>query len=510
MLDSITRWFFLLHIPITLLVDLSPLYPSSPLFAVPHAIRAFYLKSFNDPLLAGHSYPGGWFGSFLFLELVLQLPACIWVTVQYSRNRAHTFFTQFVIFAYSVQVATTTWACLAEVISFETLAISDKIQLIGFYGPYLGIPIAMAIASARRMSDQYNKAKKFESYLASRHSPVDVTEKTVFITGANSGIGFGCVQRLIDDHSIAMTCRGLRLTLILSVRSKAKADSILERLQTVIARHDGSLIIDFVYMDLTSMSSVEAAARELLKTYKGKIDVLLFNAGMAQFTKFDVSLATKQFFTEGLLATISVPKFKIQRLGGKTEDDMGITFQANIFGHYYLAERLKDCMKKEGYIIWMSSLEATKDALKFDDYQANTHTLAYESSKRLMDIIWHSSQNLDHRNFLVHPGYCSTEIASDVVHRILKPLWIWTFYAARFFGSQVHTATAYNGAYSAARIISDPDKYDTRVKWGSGGRWDGEKVMLDTHFDPIEDTPEVRNLMKEMHSLRQDWLARLK
>jgi hypothetical protein len=32
----------------------------------------------------------------------------------------------------------------------------------------------------------------------------------------------------------------------------------------------------------------------------------------------------------------TVPRYLIERVGSKTTDDLGLVFQANVFGHYYI------------------------------------------------------------------------------------------------------------------------------------------------------------------------------
>lgn len=32
----------------------------------------------------------------------------------------------------------------------------------------------------------------------------------------------------------------------------------------------------------------------------------------------------------------TVPRYLIERVGSKTADDLGVVFQANVFGHYYI------------------------------------------------------------------------------------------------------------------------------------------------------------------------------
>ncbi|XP_007117729.2 sigma intracellular receptor 2-like [Physeter macrocephalus] len=63
--------YFLSHIPITLLVDLQAVLPRDLYRVELRNLRQWYTEEFKDPLL--HN-PPVWFKSFLFCELVFQLP----------------------------------------------------------------------------------------------------------------------------------------------------------------------------------------------------------------------------------------------------------------------------------------------------------------------------------------------------------------------------------------------------------------------------------------------------
>lgn len=485
-------------------------------------IRSVYLSNFNDPLISGRSDPGGWFESLIFLEGAVQLPVCFYVVLQYARQKQHETVTRIIIIAYSVQVMTATWACIFETLAFADLSFFERANLLGFYLPYLIIPSLMAWYSSKSVLSESKKRRRELQYLREHHDKTKsdetaVRSKTILITGANSGVGFGIVQQLIDQHEIALSYGTVRLTLVLTVRNESKAKSILTRLANPQEQYKNNLTFDFVYMDLLEMSSIESAAQTLASKYPTGIDSIICNAGMAQFSHLDLVKATLQFLTHPVLA-ISEPNYKVQTVGGLSTDGLGATFQANVFGHYYLAKRLIDMhvLRRTGTpnrstIIWMSSLEATNRQLDPQDIQAKSHEYAYESSKRLIDIMW-SSSDLGVKQYLVHPGFCSTNIVAETMHPtlvpLIGPLWTSIFYLARSLGSHFHTATAYNGAYAAARVAIDPEVYNNNTKWGSAGAWDGQSLVLDTKYDEI-DASMATQVVKEMNDLRDQWTRRL-
>lgn len=516
-MELVTKYFFLAHIPITLLVDLSPLYPKTKLFAVTHWIKDFYVSTFNDPLVAGTSSPGGWFTSLICLEGVVQLPVCFFVLLQYARKRARTPLTRVIVIMYSAQVATATWACLFECLSFDAsvVSITDKLYLMGFYLPYLIIPCAMLWYNAAQIlsettTDSSELAYLRDSIRRPTTSTKEVLKKKFMITGANSGVGFGIVQRIILQNAIALRRGDMNINLILTVRDQAKADSILARLAYEREMFRASLEIQFVFMDLTSMASIESAAQSVVALTKDRqLDTFICNAGMAQFLYLDLWKATIQFL-KSPIESISRPNYKIQKLGGLSKDGIGATFQANFFGHYYLMHRLinEKILTASSVVIWMSSLEATADALKKGDIQGLTHRLAYESSKRVMDVNWFNSEDSAVPQYLVHPGLCSTNIVADMLPSCFGPLWTGVFYLARFCGSKFHVATARNGAYAATMIALKPESHDRSKKLGSASTWDAIPYVAETEFDSFS-SAEQDAVNLEVTGLLTLWLNKL-
>ncbi|ORY86883.1 hypothetical protein BCR37DRAFT_337826, partial [Protomyces lactucae-debilis] len=307
------------------------------------------------------------------------------------------------------------------------------------------------------------------------------------LTGANSGVGFGCVQRILDHCRPALLCKDLKLILILTVRSKAKADSIIDRLTKEIEQFGEQLHIQFEMLDLVSISSTEALCKRLQKQH---IDSCIFNAGMSDLERFDLGMFAKQLLTAPI-AALSTPNYNIQRIGGKTADGYGVAFQANLLSHYYLSKRLAGSIDS---IVWMSSLEATAKAFDPEDLQALTHAHAYESSKRLMDVLY-TTVLKQKGHFLVHPGFCATNIVSTVLPTYLplglvQAAWQGCFYALMYLGSQWHVASAYNGAYAASTLATsfllevDASRYVGK-KMGSAGDRLGQLRLAPTHMDPI-------------------------
>jgi len=69
------------------------------------------------------------------------------------------------------------------------------------------------------------------------------------------------------------------------------------------------------------------------------IDWLVFNAGVTEVYGFNWFLVFEQLFLDPMM-TFTIPKYLLEKIGSKTKDDIGLVFQANVFGHYYMVRSL--------------------------------------------------------------------------------------------------------------------------------------------------------------------------
>ena len=70
------------------------------------------------------------------------------------------------------------------------------------------------------------------------------------------------------------------------------------------------------------------------------IDWLIFNAGVAEVVALKWFVVFQQFIKDPMML-FTVPRYLIERVGSKTTDDLGMVFQANVFGHYYIVSPLE-------------------------------------------------------------------------------------------------------------------------------------------------------------------------
>eukprot|EP00598_Pedospumella_elongata_P000883 CAMPEP_0184973736 /NCGR_PEP_ID=MMETSP1098-20130426/5397_1 /TAXON_ID=89044 /ORGANISM="Spumella elongata, Strain CCAP 955/1" /LENGTH=157 /DNA_ID=CAMNT_0027496217 /DNA_START=30 /DNA_END=503 /DNA_ORIENTATION=- len=133
--------YFITHIPITILVDLQILFgehypePLQQLFA-------WYIRTYNDQLVV---LKPAWLQSFIWAELFAQLPFFFVATygLLFKRN-----WIRIPSIIYGAHVATTVWAILAEFYTIQTISVEEKFVLLGFYAPYLVIPLLLTFYMA--------------------------------------------------------------------------------------------------------------------------------------------------------------------------------------------------------------------------------------------------------------------------------------------------------------------------------------------------------------------------
>eukprot|EP01038_Epipyxis_sp_PR26KG_P004608 gene4608-6485_t len=141
--------YFVTHIPITLCLDLQALlgefYPVSL-----KDFHLFYVSTYNDPLMRLQPI---WFKSFIFLELIFQLPFFFAASygLIYRKN-----WIRIPSIIYGTHVATTLVPILAS-FAFGENTINEKITLASFYLPYLIIPILLVVSMLN--GDPFVKAK---------------------------------------------------------------------------------------------------------------------------------------------------------------------------------------------------------------------------------------------------------------------------------------------------------------------------------------------------------------
>jgi retinol dehydrogenase 12 len=199
--------------------------------------------------------------------------------------------------------------------------------------------------------------------------------KTFVITGANTGIG--------RVTAVELARRGGRV--ILACRSRERTEEALKEIEALDLEPPG-----FVALDLGSLSSVKAAAAEILEQTE-RIDGLINNAGLS---------ASK----------------------GLTEEGYELAFGVNYLGHFLLTRLLLDRLKESApaRIVHVASRahKRTRRGIVFEDLKSPAKSASgfeeYAASK-LANILFNAElgrrlEGTGVNTYAVHPGVVATDI----------------------------------------------------------------------------------------------------
>lgn len=328
-----------------------------------------------------------------------------------------------------------------------------------------------------------------------------------------------------------------------------------------------------VLVDLAQLVTVKALAQQLLQRSQ-KLDAVVWNAGIGGWTGTNWPRAIWTLLTDIIQAS-TWPTYQNSEIGtlakqkglATTEEKtppLGQVFTANVFGHYMLTHWLSPLLDSDSRIVWVGSITGLPNFFSLSDLQCLRAHDAYESSKRLTDLLVLTSDlpstapftqtflptppsTPKPKMYLTHPGILATSIAS--VFFLLEPFMVAFFYLARWLGSPWHTVTAYKAAVSACFCVLAPapqlaelEKRDGKGKWGSAVSVAGDERVARTETEgwgfcgKVGEVPsgsmtakagrhrgmketgreereefEVlgREVWREMEALRVDWEGRL-
>ncbi|XP_068126346.1 sigma intracellular receptor 2 [Hyperolius riggenbachi] len=153
--------YFFSHIPITLMVDLQGILPSSWYPQQLLDLMKWYTVSFKDHLMAD---PPPWFQSFVYCEAILQLP--FFPVASYAFFKGGCRWIRIPAIVYSSHVATTVVAILAQILygdfpktsQIDSPTEQDRLALLAVYAPYLVVPVLILLTML--FSPQYCKEEK--------------------------------------------------------------------------------------------------------------------------------------------------------------------------------------------------------------------------------------------------------------------------------------------------------------------------------------------------------------
>ncbi|CAG8445669.1 3689_t:CDS:2 [Ambispora leptoticha] len=319
------------------------------------------------------------------------------------------------------------------------------------------------------------------------------------ITGANSGVGFGTAQRLLQHSEDNPT---ERIKLVLACRNPTRAANA----RSALLKEHPKSEIDIVILDVSLVKSVFACCAELKKKYR-KIDWLFCNAGILSCDYVDYGIACKELIINPR-RLLTATKCVVQPKGRVTGEGLGETFACNIFGHYVMIHELEDLLaaSKEARIIWTGSSTAAKNYYDAQDYQCLTGEFPYESSKYITDLIAVAlNSRMNSRKiytFVTHPGVVATNIVRDHLNWFMAKVMHTALYMARFLGVNEETVTSWNGSFSNYYVATTKpiESLKRTVKYGSYIKPWGVTYV---HEDPMDyyDEKEANDLLNKLDEL---------
>lgn len=227
----------------------------------------------------------------------------------------------------------------------------------------------------------------------SNFTAADVTDqsgKTVFITGANTGLGFEAAK--------VLAAKGARV--LIGCRSKEKA----QRARKTILAEYPKADIAVVELDLANLASVSRAAKVVAK--EPQLDMLINNAG------------------------IMIPPYEL------TDDGFESQFGVNHLGPFALTGLLLDKLREtpNARIVSTSSIAHKRGKIHFDDINAERgyNAIVRYSQSKLANLYF--AYELQRRleaagdtviSVAAHPGIADTELTRYIPKalRLMTPLF---------------------------------------------------------------------------------------
>lgn len=209
---------------------------------------------------------------------------------------------------------------------------------------------------------------------------VDLRERHVVVTGANSGIGLAT--------SLALADLGARVTAV--CRDEERGRQAVE----LIRSRTGSRRVALLRADLSDLSDVERASGELAKE---GVDVLVHNAGVLPSER------------------------------GESAEGLELTFATHIAGPHLMTARLRPALEAsaDARVIWVSSGGMLTTRLRLDDPQWRARPYdgvrAYAETKRaqvVLSELWATEfRDTGIKVHAMHPGWADTPAVASSLPR---------------------------------------------------------------------------------------------
>lgn len=329
--------------------------------------------------------------------------------------------------------------------------------------------------------------------------------KVAIITGTSSNLGLNIGHRLLAQLPASQN-----LTVIVTSRTLPRAIESIAALKLYAEKNfpyrTGSLDFDYLLLDFTNMVLVLSAAHELNRGYK-HIDYVFFNASQTAFCGIDWLGACKEVFASPIQAATN-PTYKLQAIGLKSKDGMGLVFQGNVFGPFYFISKIKLLLCNGGRIVWISSIMSGSEHFSFNDYQLLQSPASYEGSKRLIDLLHVATYKLlaqdDIVQYVVQPGIFTSFGFFQYLNVFTFYGMLALFYIARWCGLPYHVISGYKAANAPVHCALENDRQDCKI--GSASDRAGHELLTRTEID----VTGAEDVGAYLQNLAKEWDEKLK
>ncbi|SCU90244.1 LADA_0F02740g1_1 [Lachancea dasiensis] len=332
--------------------------------------------------------------------------------------------------------------------------------------------------------------------------------KVAVITGTNSNLGLNTAYRLIEE-----VANDVRLTIVVTSRTLPRAREVIDQISKFVEKKQrpGPVDYDYLLVDFTDMVSVLGAYYDLNKQYS-EIHYFFVNAAQGVYSGIDWLGAVKEVSTSPIEA-VTNPTYKVQRVGVQSADGMGLVFQANVFGPYYLIQKiLPQLQAGKAVVVWISSIMSDPKYLSLDDIQLIKSPASYEGSKRLVDLLhlatFNDLKNQGITQYVVQPGIFISHSFFKYLNVMSYYGMLLLFYLARFLGSPWHNIDGYRAANAPVYVatLANPRFEQQKLKYGSATYKDGLEYI---RTEEIEATG-VQDVKAYIRKLKEEWDLKLK
>lgn len=297
---------------------------------------------------------------------------------------------------------------------------------------------------------------KYLTWIDKNINKPHLVNKTILITGGNSGIGL----------AVAKYCSYLKMNIIITVRNKFKGEKAIKEIKSEYK----DINISYLLLDTSSLKSIKEFAKNIIDN-RIDIDCFYNNAG-----------------------TFRLPK-------DLTNDGFDRVIETNYIGPFMLTVLLKpyfESLNHKVKIICTTSVTAKRAKINYEDIKSITSTSKYNTyaESKLFNVHLYLSQKEECKNtniipLLVHPGVTATPI-------ILKAYPKWFANIAIIFMKMVfHSAS--KAALSTIALLDDsinePVFYGPRGIYNVSGYPKENKITKHMKKDFLATKKVTKNLL---------------